>query len=359
MSKTSATEIYSMSLSAIVINETESVGPSSPLSCIFSSPSSDEHSSDPGTPPPIFSCHDFRHCGAVGRPIGAPGCDLTTLAWCPGLNLPGLNLTTPPSLYGGHIHPLPNPIVTCGFCRVHETTYLPGKVVYVDAEATANYHSGHRNQLCHSCLRGEVELYWMRQGTPAPGNSSVIWARQWPLANGLQDLCTCATTSIAIWANTHCHACRDTIFLETCWRPYTNAEDILRRHTKPVITGKKRCRLQDATQPENRISNTVFNNRRARGIGRMCPCGEKPKLPSNLEYITVCFSCSGVRIDPANLPPELQQGPIMETLNRRQRLRPRPLARTKGPRAAARSHMFRVNIEFGWLLPGDTRVGGQ
>jgi hypothetical protein len=39
--------------------------------------------------------------------------------------------------------------------------------------------------------------------------------------------------------------------------------------------------------------------------------------------------------------------------------RPRGLSNTKGPGSLARNHLFRANIECGWMAPHDPWIGRQ
>jgi hypothetical protein len=94
----------------------------------------------------------------------------------------------------------------------------------------------------------------------------------------------------------------------------------------------------------------------------MCPCGRKPKasLGADYEYITFCLGCSGVRVNPVHLPVKYRQAAIEAGLRRRATLRrPRGLSNTKGPGSLARNHLFRANIECGWMAPHDPWIGRQ
>lgn len=103
------------------------------------------------------------------------------------------------------------------------------------------------------------------------------------------------------------------------------------------------------------VSNTEFARRINAGIGRLCPCGRRPKLPEpqGQEYITVCLACMGVNIEPGNLPVKYQQANIRP---RRRSPRGHTPNITKGPRAAVRAAHFRVNFERLWA-PNDHNVG--
>jgi hypothetical protein len=76
-----------------------------------------------------------------------------------------------------------------------------------------------------------------------------------------------------------------------------------------------------------------------------------------------------VRVEPWYLPPELERGPVMASLERRRTLRrstriarAQRSGRTRGPLKERRHYMYRVNIECGWMrypLEGeDPWVGG-
>ncbi|USP81701.1 uncharacterized protein yc1106_08975 [Curvularia clavata] len=304
----------------------------------------------PPPPPPIpWLCADFWHCA---RAIGG-FCEPRDIVTCPGI----VDFGYPTSLtYIEDIeHPDgPETVVTCGHCRTHVDDYEQLRHAMITADADINPFSGYRTQLCRGCIRDEVELYWLRQGQPNPGpaqNSTLAMVRQWPAANGVQDLCICEENSIAKWARTHCHACRTTLFLRDTHARWQIAEHVLRHHNKAVITGKCPHRLEeDLYAPENRVSEDIVARRMANGIGRMCPCGEKPKEQSTPEYITFCMGCSGVRIDPAHLPPELQEDAVLASYRRRQSLR-NPDRNTKGPAQARKDPMNRVNTECGWMGP--------
>jgi hypothetical protein len=335
-------------LSPVIIEETSTVGSSTPR----------EHSSSPALRPDAWNCSDFLHCAAVGDASGELKCEEQTRLNCQGLTIFGNHITTPNSYVNAGVHSGPDRTETCAHCRAHEGHPLfPNKRNLVNSNATTNPLSGYRTQLCTSCIHDEVEFYWLRQGQPMPGNIvSLNWARQWPAVNGLQDLCICEGNSINDLANTHCHACRDEGFNIFSYQQYAQCEDVRRNCIKPIIQGK-RPYDPNAVGPRHRVSATTVNRRMADGIGRMCPCGKKPKRQSTPEYITICLSCSGVRIDPVHLPPDLQQAPMMDALNRRTSLRGWVMPRTKGPARANRHPSYRVNIERGWLTP-DLRIGG-
>lgn len=335
------------------------------------------------TDPPEH-CDDFIHCRASGGPHDNAVCHPTLSFICPGLQPV---CPTPPSKYG-IIHPHPGQVRVCAYCMGHDTThYLPGhfthKLAAVTSHADANYRSGFRNQLCRRCIRDEVELYWLRQGKPVPpiqqldDTNQIV--EQWPTAPySLQDLCICNRLSI-ISFRIRCHACRDEGFRIASWNQYKLAEDILTNREKKVITGHRRCRNNGGTRGyvqrhlrRGMLNGTITDRSANAGLRRRCPCGEKPKARSTPEYITFCLACSGVRIDPANLPANLREENVMAGIARREGMRDSTKAaravvtsRTKGMRRAVRSHLYRVNIESGWINSdlgmgrrGDHWVGG-
>ncbi|XP_014557124.1 hypothetical protein COCVIDRAFT_15513 [Bipolaris victoriae FI3] len=303
-----------------------------------------------------WHCSDFLHCLGAPAPEGLVQCDADTQQVCPGLA--AVNIPTPNSYVNDGVHAGEDRTRTCGNCRQHEGHPLfPDKRALINSYSNVNLASGIRSQLCRSCIYDEVELYWLRQGTAGPTNArSSPFIRQWPLPNGLQNLCMCEIWTVDTPANDCCHACRDVLFSEFCFRPFQMTEDVLHSCTQPVIKGTRLYVNQDIGR-STRVSAATILKRRAQGIGRMCPCGNKPKRPSVQEYITYCMACSGVRINPNFLPRDLRQGPVMARYQRRQSLRNSGFKRTKGPTAARRHPTYRVNIERAWLTP-DPEIGG-
>lgn len=229
----------------------------------------------------------------------------------------------------------------------------------INSEATHQQYSGQRSQLCKNCIRDEMEIYWKRQGTAPPvppqAGATIALVAQWPTAPGsLQDLCICHREAVVPFI-LHCHACRNAAFQTSCNFSATQTEDFLRENTGPVLTGRKLCTRNGGTIA-HRVQARHQAARMAAGIGCMCLCGGRPKVweGPGLEYITFCLTCSGVRIVPANLPPQYSQA----TIQGRRRSPRRGLARTKGPGRAVRSEIFRVNIEKGWSVPYDVHIGG-
>ncbi|EUC49157.1 hypothetical protein COCMIDRAFT_85358 [Bipolaris oryzae ATCC 44560] len=303
-----------------------------------------------------WHCSDFLHCLGAGDPEGIVQCDAATEQDCPGLA--ALLLPTPNSYVNNGIHAGEHRTRTCGNCRLHEGHPLyPNRLALIDSDSNVLPGSGIRSQLCRSCIYDEVELYWLRQGTARPTNAgSSPHIRQWPAPNGIQNLCMCEGYTINFFGTSCCHACRDAAFFHFCYNPFQMTEDVLHSCTQPVIRGARIYVNQDHGR-SMRVSAATVLRRRDQGIGRMCPCGNKPKRPTPQEYITYCMACLGVRIIPNFLPRDLRQGPVMARHERRQSLRNRGFKRTKGPAAAQRHPTYRVNIERAWLAP-DPDIGG-
>lgn len=300
-----------------------------------------------------FQCTDFNHCGAISDPTGAFQCDPNNVTRCPGLP-PGFPTPVSFNLLN---HPEQTNVDVCSHCIQHDTIdprYLPSKLAVVQRPATEHARTGHRAQLCTRCIRDEVELYWDRQRRPMPANPgfTVQLVTQWPNLGGIQDLCICPLWAIQLLANTCCHACREDWFWHQSYNPSTQNEDMLRTRTEPVIQGRKRCILNGGNA-QHAVSAATIAERQAQLIGRMCPCGERPKTPNAPEYISVCLGCMGVRIDPNRLPPEYSFQAVDSVLQRKGRSRGPLFRPTKGPRREARSPNFRVNIERAWIHPDD------
>lgn len=355
----------SVSIQSNSSNSARNSGGSSTGSPRPSSPPSSPRSPDPfgGLPHPapanVMPCDDAGHCLSNFM----PQCETAVLRNCPGLP----NGRTPPSYHGNIIHPQPGSVITCANCRIHDTNaWGPFGVPtnwFIETFATEERNSGLRNQLCYSCIRDEMELYWLRQGTNPPQGPALSVHRvvDWPIMpNADQNLCICQRDAVDRWVF-HCHACRDEALRITCMRPYRRAENILRCRTRPVITGKKRCALNGGTA-QHWIGLQRKRNRVNAGFGRRCPCGNKskPMEPGGSEWISICLACMGVRIELARMPAKYQRANMQP-----RRRSPRGhaatagpvLSRTQGPKAAQRSPEFRVNIERGWV-ENDWFVGG-
>jgi hypothetical protein len=332
------------------------------------SPSPDPLPPPPPPPPPPAppfpqQCEDAPHCDPTGiRCRGA-------YHVCPGFDPAGMNIPYTSAL----VHPGP-PASMLGFaCRVcnhclnHDNNFPhPPKHLLVKQIANANSHSGNLIQLCHTCIRDEIELYWQRiHSNPPPLASaapSLTRIGHWPTRDHpYQNLCICSTVAINAYTH-HCHACRDAAFTQHFSATSFRNERFLRTKTKPVLTGKKLCNLHSPlrpghTHPPHSVSGRTINARMNADIGRLCPCGERPKAPENFgeEYILYCIACSGVRVNPNRLPEQYQERNMPL---RRRSPRGHGMGRTKGPVRAFRSHLYRVNIERGWYQGGDPAIGG-
>ncbi|UPX15604.1 uncharacterized protein EKO05_0006047 [Ascochyta rabiei] len=261
------------------------------LESIFSDPesySSESPSPDP-VPPPLIplpppQCDDWHHCDPTGINCGG------TFHVCPGFDPVGGNVTYGPVPI---FHPAPPAGMgfaarVCDQCRQHDNGIPHPKNVQVRTWADANAYSGNLIQLCHSCIQDEVELYWQRlslntpvPALPAGASPSLFDAQQWPTtANTEQNLCICHSRAIATY-DRYCHQCRDQGFQRWFTAAYHANEQFLRTKTKPVITGQKLCDLHAPhnTHPAHRITQRTIQARMNASIGRMCPCGERPKAP--------------------------------------------------------------------------------
>lgn len=327
----------------------------------------------PPPPPPPFTCDDSGHCS-----LGV-NCQQHNTHICPGLGAAGI--ATPLS-FNNILHPGPVPLQVCGNCLTHWNAGAPPNTRFRANAGLGTHTNGYRAQLCHDCIRDEMEMYWLRQGTPRPaGPPSLNMVAQWPqLANGRQDLCICMEKVQRPFRH-HCHACREAALAQLAHNDKFHAEDILGTRTGPVIKGEKTCTANGGTRPHTISAAQQLNRRTRHRVGRQCPCGKRPKAPINphtQEYITYCLACMGVRVTERNLPDEYQKdniigpGNVREPRRRSARLAGRnnvvaapagagqpPVVyqRTKGPRRAPRSHLFRVNVERGWV-PNDPLVGG-
>jgi hypothetical protein len=96
--------------------------------------------------------------------------------------------------------------------------------------------------------------------------------------------------------------------------------------------------------------------RQPNGIGRMCPCDERPdRRPPAQRSITVCIACIGVKIRGNVIPSECSQAQMAATQPRRsarpadQTSATAQINQTRGPQRAVRSALSGVNIERGWV----------
>jgi hypothetical protein len=314
-------------------------------------------------PPPPFACSD-RPCCAIGN----QACDPNTVQFCPGL--PGPAGPTPPSATGIN-HFGPSPVQVCGNCVRHVDNGDDVQTTIKSLAGAALHPLPHKAQLCHDCIKDEMVLYWHRQGTQAPaGPLSIGLVEQWPAAaNGIQDLCICEAKAVTPFQN-HCHNCRRTARRRLVRGDKRQAEEILSTREKLVVTGRRLCNLNGGHHDRLRVpGNPNFHE-------RLCPCGRKPKKPHKInrrpnEYITYCLACMGVRVVPRNLPYQYKQHRMDDYSRTNPRRSARINAQLGGPASAApvvygntmsplrapRNHLFRVNIERGWV-PNDPLVGG-
>ncbi|KAF2868862.1 hypothetical protein BDV95DRAFT_579517 [Massariosphaeria phaeospora] len=144
-----------------------------------------------------------------------------------------------------------------------------------------------------------------------------------------------------------CHACRDHVF-QRFIDSRDQHEASIRETSRTTIDGTRRLRGQ---QPYRLSQRAIQNRQNNHNIGRLCPCGKKPKqpLPPGEEYISYCMSCMGVKVYHANLPQNLTEAVVMG----------RTQTRTHKSRVhkAARSSRYRVNIERAWLEQDDLMGG--
>jgi hypothetical protein len=141
----------------------------------------------PPTSPP-FACDDRACC--FGGP-GGPLCNPVGLHVCPGL--PGAIMA--PSTVNGTGHP----VSVCTNCVQHDNT-APNTQNDINAYAGFSvWPFGHKAQLCHDCTKGDMELYWLRRGTPQPAAPpSIPLVANWPVAlGGLQNLCICTEKGLS------------------------------------------------------------------------------------------------------------------------------------------------------------------
>lgn len=103
-------------------------------------------------------CADARHCSATAIPT----CQLRR-ATCNGLPA---SHQTPQPMQAGSVHP----VTACTSCRDH------GSLAFItELHRFADHNKGNPNappagcvQLCKSCIKDEVKLYWQREGRPCP-----------------------------------------------------------------------------------------------------------------------------------------------------------------------------------------------
>ncbi|KAH7562522.1 hypothetical protein BM1_02042 [Bipolaris maydis] len=270
-----------------IIEETSSAGTTTTQDPSSTPPGSVQQVIVPGDTDD-WHCSDFLHCLGEGDPEGIIQCDAATEQVCPGLG--AANLNTPNSYVNNGVHAGENRTRTCGNCRLHEGhPAFPDKRALINSYSNVDLGSGMRSQLCRSCIYDEVELYWLRQGTLNPMNArSSPHIRQWPAPNGYQNLCMCEGWTVDTPAIDCCHACRDILFFEFCFNPFHMTEDVLHSCVQPVIKGTRLYVNRDHGR-SMRVSAATVLKRRQQGIGRMCPCGNKPKKPSVQEYITYSY----------------------------------------------------------------------
>jgi hypothetical protein len=120
---------------------------------------------------------------------------------------------------------------------------------------------------------------------------------------------------------------------------YIANEDVLGRKSKNTINGTETHLM--GRPHGRRIAARHIRAREAKGIGRICPCGNEPLPPAPVgnEYCTICIACMGVKIDPAHLPLHFQ----LVAVN---------FANARHPTRvhnARRHEDTRVNIERAWL----------
>ncbi|KAF2246890.1 hypothetical protein BU26DRAFT_576976 [Trematosphaeria pertusa] len=232
-------------------------------------------------------------------------------------------------------------IQVCDHCMEHGRNQ---KSAIISQVSNATYQSGLSAPLCESCVKDEVQLFWMRVAMQQPVSMSNL---MWPNASRSQSFCVCYS---AIWDNVHdCHSCRDRIWDEQVLIPWRENEDILRKCGPSTLTGER----MKLGLPPKKVGGTYETDRQVRGIGRSCPCGRDPDVAS-LAYASYCLACMGVTIRISFLPPHLQRAQFMASRDGNRRLRKtKVLGRKRGPE-------FRVNIDRGWL-PDDpfTREGRE
>lgn len=324
----------------------------SPRSVTPQSSPPDPNVAPPQAPPQVQNCDDATHCNVNGITCGG------TFRNCPGIDANGFNTT-----YSNVLHPAGNGLMgfavrVCDQCVLHDhANPLLQKQHRVREWAGPNTFSGNLAQLCHSCIRDEMRLYWQRvnlnttlANLPANAAPSLQRVRQWPnMASANQNLCVCHHNAITSYQH-HCHRCRDGAFTNEFVNPYLSTEAFLRNKDKAAITGRVRSVVGD---PHHNVPQQTINNRMFNQVGRMCLCGGRPKRPSIPEYIGFCMCCSGVKVIAHNIPERYQQVnmvvPSVAGPRRSARNHGASQDRTKGPAKALRSHFHRVNIERGWM----------
>jgi hypothetical protein len=298
-----------------------------------------------------FWCDDRSCCNS----LNSAGCNIIGTQVCNARQLFQLHGPMQPTTSRNNSPHNANRPEVCTTCLPHGRT---AKLNVLGIQANAAQGSGPMVQLCKDCIRDEMELYWARYGTTIQAPNllrapSLAHIGAWPIGanpNDVQDLCTCAHRAVGRFENTRCHSSRDAAFTNLHAGYYRRAERILRNYSRDVITDVRTCR-------ENGPAGTpAALNRRtqplAAGVGRQCPCGNKPETQA--QWITICLACMGVRIDPRNIPRKYTRAkmPKRKVLPSRTAA-PRPgagLKKTKGPRRALVNHNYRVSIESGWLF---------
>ncbi|KAK7185120.1 uncharacterized protein CC84DRAFT_1246172 [Paraphaeosphaeria sporulosa] len=323
---------------------------SSPLQSVpENDPGNDSPPSNGGGPwpgPAVIQCDDFGHCGTTHCTLPLRQC-LWRIA-------PQAGVAPAPGNPAGQPH---NALTTCGLCRAHRRLY---HLSVIRKYAKRERSTGFRARLCRDCERDEAKLYWDRHLRPMPWTTSslqdiVSWPS--PQNQGNQDLCICVETVNSIHFTTLggpsflCCGCRDKYFLDEIVGPQRAVETMLINKKKALIKGDRRL----ANNASDKISQSRYNNRYARRIGRACPCGNESEpihVGQPRPYIVYCQACMGVRIDGQKLPPDLLKDRLAPRRNVGTRNGTR-WGKTKGPQKAPRHPDFRVNIERGWLKKQD------
>ena len=306
-------------------------------------------------------CDDQAHCQ---DDVYRPYCPESPREECPGLSYllpPSPGRPNTPTTYSGRAHHGDTAPSICSECILHGQEE---RLTNHDERATAAQHSGPRAQLCKGCTYDEMKLYHERcvgikpwEAQPDILGWTAYVGRGWPrsaeaaLGANTQDLCLCTTKYLRLFRY-NCHACRDAIFNAKLRDPYHRHEHFLRERTKAVIKGEKLCSGPDGnggTKP-HRVRPAVIDARVANGIGRMCPCGEKPV---DQDFIDICLVCMGVRVIPDRIPTKYQKDNV---LHGRVTRSSQQNSRTKGPARAERSFRYRVNIERGYLAGNDPEL---
>lgn len=179
----------------------------------------------PGMGPAPAPCDDRGCCNAAA---GAPPCG--PLIRC--TQVPAFTNAAQPAFSATGLPHNPGPIDTCNTCLQHEELYKQaiidtridlGKIVdppALPAVPPSGRSIGARADLCRTCIREEMILYWTRLGTAfpllAPLANSIHEITLWPAAaagiGSAQDLCKCNEVAFDIWRLDRCHACRNVLF---------------------------------------------------------------------------------------------------------------------------------------------------